>query len=68
MTGREALKEVGGDAVVEALYARGFVCVPHVPTYQMIHEARYAALAEDAWREMVTASEITESESLSPAV
>ena len=63
VTGREVLKDIAGDGVVDALYARGYMCVPRIPTQRMLYEAKYAALGEDAgevWEEMIQASEITE--------
>jgi hypothetical protein len=60
MTGREILKEIAGEETVEALYARGFVCVPRMPTQEMLDEAYWSALAENAagvWDEMIKASE-----------
>ena len=52
-----------------AVYDTGYVCVPKVPTKDMLDAAYYEALGEDAagvWREMLRASdgEITSEEIL----
>lgn len=60
MTGREVLKGIAGDEVVAALYAQGFVCVPRVPSEEMLSGAHYNALEEDApavWETMIGVSE-----------
>jgi hypothetical protein len=59
------LREVVGDEtqvqrIADAIAARGFVCVPRVPTKDMIEAAWAEALAEDAagvWQVMVEAYE-----------
>jgi hypothetical protein len=60
VTGWEVLKEIAGEGIVKALDARGFVCVPRVPTKEMLSGAYYDALEEDArgvWDKMVGVSE-----------
>lgn len=54
------LAEIAGDGVAQALYARGFVCVPRIPTKEMLSGAYYDALEEDApavWNTMIGVSE-----------
>jgi hypothetical protein len=63
VTGREVLKEIAGDEAVESLYARGFVCVPRIPSWYMLNEAYDAAPGEDLrhiWDELISASESTQ--------
>lgn len=60
MTGREVLKEIAGEEVADALYARGFVCVPREPTKKMLQDAYWSAPGEDlghVWEELIAASE-----------
>ncbi len=60
MTGREVLKEVAGEEATEELYARGFVCVPKVPTKQMVRGAGWESATEEpdlVWEKMVNISE-----------
>ena len=60
MTGREVLKEIAGDEVATALYARGFVCVPRVATKKMQEDAYDAAAGENLgwiWDALIAASE-----------
>jgi hypothetical protein len=61
VTGREVLGKIAGDGVVEALYARGFVCVPADPTDEMVRAAWAEALAENArgvWASMIEVSQV----------
>jgi len=63
VTGRQLIEQVTGDArIAQAIYDVGYVCVPRKPTPEMIHQARYDALHEDAravWETMISVSEET---------
>ncbi len=56
---RPTLESLGiTPAIAEALEGAGLLIVPHLPTPEMLHAARWEALAEDqggVWREMVAA-------------
>jgi hypothetical protein len=61
VTGREVIEKCGGNGrIADAIEAMGYVCVPRIPTDEMIHQARYDALSEDAravWETMVAVSD-----------
>lgn len=60
MTGREVILKSGGDdRIVSAIEAMGYVCVPRIPSKEMMDAAYWAAVGEDAegvWEEMLKAS------------
>jgi len=63
VTGREIIEKITGNpSIAQAIYDAGYVCVPKVPTPEMLHQARYDALHEDAlavWGTMISVSEGT---------
>ncbi len=68
MTGRQLIEQVTGDTrIAQAIYEAGYVCVPVVPTEDMLDGAYYEALSESArgvWETMIGVSEGTGIEKL----
>ncbi len=51
-----------GGHIADAIEELGFVCVPRIPSHEMLHEARHYEQAEDAngvWLTMISVSEGT---------
>jgi hypothetical protein len=63
VTGRELLLEImgpDGELIADAIYKRGFVCVPREPTEPMLNAAWADALEENSigvWAKMIGVSE-----------
>ena len=60
-----------GERIASAIEAMGYVCVPKVPTAEMVHSAWASEMAENAagvWESMVGFSEGTISIDGSPAL